>query len=119
VGDELVVNLSMRAVDALGGVSFVPSVALTDLLPGGFEPVQSRGSDGASTTVTGADLQFADVREDRVVVYADAGSSVQTYSYRIRATNVGEFTVPPAFAQAMYERRVQARSRAGRITVDK
>jgi uncharacterized protein YfaS (alpha-2-macroglobulin family) len=119
VGDELVVNLSLRAVDALGGVSFVPSVALTDLLPGGFEPVQSRGSDGAPTTVGGADLQFADVREDRVVVYADAGSSVQTYSYRIRATNVGEFTVPPAFAQAMYERRVQARSRAGRITVDK
>jgi uncharacterized protein YfaS (alpha-2-macroglobulin family) len=119
VGDELVVNLKLRAVDAMGGRAFAPSIAMTDLLPGGFEPVQSRGSDGGSTTVTGLEMEFADVREDRVVVYANAGSDVQTYSYRIRATNVGEFTVPPAFAQSMYERRVQARSKAGRITVVK
>jgi uncharacterized protein YfaS (alpha-2-macroglobulin family) len=30
---------------------------------------------------------------------------------------VGDFVVPPAFAQSMYERERQARSVSGRITV--
>jgi alpha-2-macroglobulin len=112
LGDELTVRLSLRAVQ--GGV---PSVALTDLLPGGFEVVQSRDADGNASTVTGNGLSYADVREDRVVLYADAGTGVQVFSYRLRATNSGEFTVPPAQAESMYDRQKQARAPAGRITV--
>ncbi|MEO8152591.1 MAG: alpha-2-macroglobulin [Rhizobacter sp.] len=112
LGDEVTVRLSLRAIG--GGVS---SVALTDLLPGGFEVVQSRDANGAASSVTGPALEYADVREDRVVLYSNAGSSVQTYSYRLRATNTGEFTVPPAYAESMYERDKQARSLAGRIAV--
>ena len=117
VGDELTVRLSLRGI-ALGKLpAFTSSVALTDLLPGGFEPVVSRDENGLANSVTGPGMDYADLREDRVVVYAAAGDSVQTYSYKVRATNVGEFTVPPAFAQSMYERERQARSLAGRITV--
>ena len=57
------------------------------------------------------------MREDRVVVYASASESVQTWTYRIRATNTGEFIVPPAWAQSMYERERQARSLAAKVTV--
>ncbi len=140
IGDEVTVRLSLRgmaAVGAGGGISggaggnlnpasgdaYVGSVALTDLLPGGFEVVQQRDANGVVSTVSAAGsvgpagLEFADVREDRVVVYASANDAVQTYSYRLRATNLGEFTVPPAWAQGMYERERQARSRAGRVVV--
>ena len=121
IGDEVTVKLSLRGMAMSGkgsGDAYVGNVALTDLLPGGFEPVQSRDANGAASTVTGAGLEFADVREDRVVLYASATDQVQTWSYRIRATNLGEFTVPPAWAQAMYERERQARSLAGKVTVN-
>ena len=119
IGDEITVRLSLRGMALPGGVasSQVGNVALTDLLPGGFEPVQSRTAEGAASTVAGPGLEFADVREDRVVVYASANDSVQTWTYRIRATNTGEFIVPPAWAQSMYERERQARSLAGKVVV--
>jgi len=121
IGDEVTVKLSLRGMAMNGkgsGEAYVGNVALTDLLPGGFEPVQSRDANGAASTVTGGGLEFADVREDRVVLYASATDQVQTWSYRIRATNLGEFTVPPAWAQSMYERERQARSPAGKVTVN-
>ena len=121
IGDEVTVKLSLRGMAMSGkssGDANVGNVALTDLLPGGFEPVQSRDPNGVASTVTGAGLEFADVREDRVVLYASASDQVQTWSYRIRATNLGEFIVPPAWAQSMYERERQARSLAGKVTVN-
>jgi uncharacterized protein YfaS (alpha-2-macroglobulin family) len=120
VGDEITVRLSLRAIaaaNAPAGSAQVSSVALTDLLPGGFEPVQSRDTEGVDNSVSGAAMEFADMREDRVVIYSSAGASVQVYNYRIRATNTGEFIVPPAYAESMYERDKQARSLAGRIAV--
>ena len=120
IGDELTVKLSLRGMamsDKGSGDAYVGNVALTDLLPGGFEPVPSFDANGTASTVTGAGLDFADVREDRVVLYAAATDQEQTWSYRIRATNLGEFTVPPAWAQSMYERERQARSLAGKVVV--
>ena len=37
--------------------------------------------------------------------------------YRIKATNTGTFTVPPAYGEGMYDRGFNARSAAGGITV--
>ena len=62
---------------------------------------------------------YADVREDRVVIYGSVGSDLQEFVYRIRATNAGSFVVPPAFGESMYERDVQARSLADKLTVEK
>jgi uncharacterized protein YfaS (alpha-2-macroglobulin family) len=118
IGDEVTVKLSLRGIAGQGSSAQVGNVALTDLLPGGFEPVQSRTAEGAASTVTGPSLEYADVREDRVVIYAGANDSVQTWSYRIRATNTGEFVVPPAWAQSMYERERQARSLPGKVIVN-
>lgn len=62
---------------------------------------------------------FADLREDRVVVYGRASDSIQEYSYRIKATNAGSYVVPPAFGMSMYEPQVRARGVAGRIGVER
>lgn len=64
-------------------------------------------------------LTFADPREDRVVFYGSLTSSVQEVIYRIKATNIGTYTIPPAYGEAMYDRNVVARSIAGRIEVVK
>jgi uncharacterized protein YfaS (alpha-2-macroglobulin family) len=135
VGDEVTVRLKFRAV----GRPSVANVALIDLMPGGFEPVLEAvsaappdGEPAAAPSAAGTasklpglaggrstwQIHYADVREDRVVFYGHVGSDFSELSYRIKATNAGRFVVPPAYAESMYERGVQARSAGGQtITV--
>ena len=58
-------------------------------------------------------LDYADIREDRVVIYGTATPDVREFVYRIRATNAGKFAIPPAYAESMYDRAIQARSPGG------
>jgi uncharacterized protein YfaS (alpha-2-macroglobulin family) len=126
VGDEVTVRLRLRAVDA----AFVPNVALVDLMPGGFEPVLDSGAapaaeDGVAPAkparnlagLAGArasdSIYYANAREDRVVFYGTASGDVSEITYRIKATNSGTFVVPPAYAESMYVRALQARSAGG------
>jgi uncharacterized protein YfaS (alpha-2-macroglobulin family) len=66
---------------------------------------------------TAATLTFADPREDRVVFYGTVTRDVQEVRYRIKASNVGSYEVPPAYGEAMYYRNVIARSIAARVEV--
>jgi uncharacterized protein YfaS (alpha-2-macroglobulin family) len=59
--------------------------------------------------------EYADVREDRVVVYGTASTDVQEFIYRIKATNAGKFVIPPALIESLYDRGVQARAPGGGI----
>lgn len=154
LGEEIQVHLKIRATRGNG----FGNVAIVDLLPGGFEPVQElagaapkpvyadaggegdgtdasadegeyEGDDEAETAPISAwrpsigldssnfALDYADVRDDRIVIYGNAGTSVSQFVYRIKATNAGRFVVPPAYAESMYERTVQGRSRGGVMTV--
>ena len=140
IGQEIDVHLKIRATDDRG----LDNVAIVDLLPGGFEPViqpppavTDQQQDGSEQNDAGGDsevkasewrspigvgksswaLQYADVREDRVVLYGSATPSVGEFVYRIKATNAGKFIVPPAYGEALYDRRVQART-AGGVTLE-
>jgi uncharacterized repeat protein (TIGR01451 family) len=131
VGEEIDVHVKIRATGNQG----VGNVAIVDLLPGGFEPViapppepASDGSD-ASTADDAAqpvawrspiglasstwEPEYADIREDRVVIYGTASPDVREFVYRIKATNAGKFIVPPAYGESMYDHTVQARSPGG------
>ena len=57
------------------------------------------------------------MREDRVIFYGDVGTTLQEVTYKASATNIGEFVVPAAYGEAMYDRRVFARSAAGSFKV--
>ena len=139
MGQEIDVHLKFRGLKD----EFIPSIALVDLLPGGFElvvPTQRlepafteasmsdsedsyAGNDGYQgwqcqiCVSSKAQLDYADLREDRVVFYVSANKDVQEIVYRIKATNVGTYNVPPAYGEAMYDRSVVARSVAGKLSV--
>ncbi len=139
MGQQVDVRLRFRG---LGPTTF-RSVALVDLLPGGFElvvpaqeastPFLQAGSEaqgyGSQPAYAGwqcqicvgdaSTLQYADLREDRVVFYVDAGPDASQIIYRIKATNVGRYVVPPAFGEAMYDRGVAGHSAAGTVTVSR
>lgn len=116
VGDELTVRVRVRATER----SEVQQVALVDVLPGGMEPVLTAPSDDDAPDMpiwrrrlggrSSWSIDYADIREDRVIFYGTVGSSMTEVTYKVRATNVGDFVVPAAYGEAMYERRVFGRS---------
>jgi hypothetical protein len=122
MGDQVDVHLKFRAVQEHATIA---AVALVDLLPGGFELVIPSGNTGsgpcsfcaATPSATTPALNYADPREDRVVFYGTLTSDVQEVVYRIKATNIGTYTIPPAYGEAMYDRSLVARSIAGKIEV--
>ena len=166
LGQEVTVRLRVRAL----GSKAWGDVAITDLLPGGFEAVlqppppapvtrasagddhsdegdssqgdseagdgdsgdgdgngESSAGDGGGDAAPGAGSRMPplalpgstfvarhlEVREDRVVLYGQAGTAVTEIRYRIRANNVGRFALPPIVAESMYDRRVFARGPGG------
>ena len=128
MGEQVNVRLKFRGLKK----DFVDSVALVDLLPGGFELVVPQSSMQADEMgeytgwvcqicVGGTPdaLQYADMREDRVVFYVNASRELAEIVYRIKATNVGTYVVPPAYGEAMYDTSIVARSTAGRIAVSR
>jgi len=137
LGQEIDVHLKIRATE----VDSIGNVAIVDLMPGGFEAVQqpppAPSDDASGDNANNApaqqpvwrspvglpgsswNLSYADVRDDRVVIYGTATRSVSEFIYRIRATNAGTFVVPPAYGESMYDRTVQARSLGTKIEVTK
>ena len=109
LGEPLTVRLHVRSLEREN----VTNVAITDLLPGGFEIVDSSLTPGVGR----AGCDYVEVREDRAVFFGSVGSSTRTISYQIKPCNRGEFVVPPPFAESMYERGVNARGMAGKIIV--
>jgi len=90
------------------------NVAIIDLLPGGFEVVDSSLRPGVSS-IHGID--YVDVREDRAVFFGTAPRAALQIDYDIKSCNRGEFFVPPVFAQSMYDRGVKGRGVGGKILV--
>ncbi|MCP3869719.1 MAG: alpha-2-macroglobulin family protein [Gammaproteobacteria bacterium] len=103
-GDELTVRLSIRALEGERD-----NVAVIDLLPGGFEVM------GESVTGKSGQWQadYTDIREDRVVFYGSFGTRTTQLTYGVKPTARGEFVIPPAYAEAMYDRSARARTIAG------
>ena len=138
LGEEMFVRVRVRSLNQKN----VANVALVDVLPGGLEPVLEAASDGQANVDANANananantaadaplwqrrlggrgswsVTYADVREDRVVFYGDISSDLLEVTYKVRATNIGEFVVPAAYGEAMYDRRIFARSAGAKFKV--
>jgi uncharacterized protein YfaS (alpha-2-macroglobulin family) len=107
LGEELTVRLRARTLNDAQAYN----VALVDLLPGGFEVVLQ------SVNRRHSAVEYVDVREDRVLVFGNYGPEVSTYEYRIKAINRGQYTVPPIYAESMYDMNLRSRGTGQTITV--
>jgi uncharacterized protein YfaS (alpha-2-macroglobulin family) len=147
VGETIDVTIRIRAL----GEKAIGSVAIVDLLPGGFEieapknaaRTQNGDEEGGANNddeegdegdydeseegeegdyeeesggftaafagkVDNFYVEYADAREDRVLIYGEVNRNTATFSYRIKSTNVGTYETAPIFAEAMYDREIQA-----------
>ncbi len=104
IGDIITVRVFARA----RATDFIPDVAITDLMPAGFVPV-----DGS---INGP-ARFVQVRDDRVVIFADLARDAATFEYNVQITASGEFAIPPIYGESMYNPAINATGAAGRFTV--
>jgi alpha-2-macroglobulin len=110
LGEAVRVRLHIRSLQRKP----IANVAIVDLLPGGFEIVDSSVHRGLCA-ISGVD--YVDIREDRAVFFATAPVHALEIDYKIKSCNRGDFIVPPVFAESMYERNIKGRGVGGRITV--
>lgn len=108
VGDELTVRLRVRSLSGT-----LTNVAVTDLLPGGFEIL----ADSVRNQYAGWSLDYRDIREDRLVVYGSFSERLTELRYRVKLTSPGAFVVPAAYAASMYHRDIHGRTAASRFVV--
>ncbi len=113
LGEKLTVVLRARALDDEN----VPNVVLVDMLPGGFEVEMKadRFSSGRDGTWGFADAsssykpEYADVREDRVLLFGEIPrSKTVEFRYTLTPTNTGQFVVPPVYGESMYDASITA-----------
>lgn len=106
-------------------------LAVTDRLPAGFEPVQPDLATVASAPglderhpfasvleYGGSEASHVELRDDRVNLYFDRiwGDTVAA-TYLARASTPGEFVLPPAAAELMYQGGSTGYSESGRVVI--
>jgi uncharacterized protein YfaS (alpha-2-macroglobulin family) len=111
LGEELTVVLRVRSAND----RYLSNVAIEDLLPGGFEIVEETVHTGACGNPGGID--YEDVREDRLLAFGSVSGTETEIKYRIKATNLGTYTIPAVQAESMYHRKIRARGVSGTLTV--
>jgi alpha-2-macroglobulin len=110
LGEQLHVRVHVRSLQHQA----LTNVAIVDLLPGGFEVVDSSIHSGTYST---PGVDYVDVREDRAIFFVTAPTNALEIDYQIKSSNRGNFIVPPVFAQSMYEPNFKGRGIGGKITV--
>lgn len=110
LGEELDVVITLHSHEN----KWIDNIALVDLLPGGFDLVLDKAGEGSTL-----ETEFIDKREDRVVAYVSVQPKEKSFRYRIRPTNKGEYTIPPPYAESMYDLRIQARGLAKRFMLNR
>lgn len=100
-GDDVLVKVSFRSLKGN-----LPNIALVDILCAGLEADIDSIRTNKYNKNWSAD--YVDIREDRVVIYGTVSDKVNTFTYKAKASSTGTFTVPPIFAESMYNKEIRA-----------
>lgn len=111
LGEELNVVVRVRSTKD----QFLNNVAIEDLLPGGFEIVEESVHTGACSGW--GQMEYTDVREDRLLAFGSVTGDDTLIRYRIKATNRGTYAIPPPQAEAMYHLKIRGRGVPGTLVV--
>jgi uncharacterized protein YfaS (alpha-2-macroglobulin family) len=97
----------------------VDNIAITDLLPAGFEIENPRTKEipGMDWIKDGSTPSSIDVRDDRINLFVDLNNARQVYYYAVRAVSPGVYRLGPVSADAMYNGEYHSYNGAGVVTV--
>ncbi len=113
--DLLVVRISINC-----NVDILENVAITDMLPAGFEIENPRLTETTNYSFikNASSPEYLDIRDDRMNLYTSfKGRKQQVFYYLVRAITQGEFMHAPVVAEAMYDANYYSASGAGKVRV--
>ncbi|WP_407427172.1 alpha-2-macroglobulin [Treponema sp.] len=111
-GDDILVKISYRSQKGR-----VYNVAVVDMLCAGLEAdIESIRTNKYNKNPS---ADYVDIREDRVVIYTTVTDKVTTFTYKAKAASSGKFTVPPLFAESMYNKDIRALKPQEAVTIEK
>lgn len=94
----------------------INDVALTQIVPSGWEIVDTSYSGFASSN--GNEADYVDTRDDRTHFYFDlAAKKSKTFTVKLNASFLGEYYLPGAQVEAMYDNTYYARNKGQWIKV--
>ncbi len=98
--DLVVVRISL---ESLSGIK-IENVAISDILPAGFEIENPRISSvaGMNWIKNKSYPDYMDIRDDRITYFTSVGSKIKYFYYMVRAVTPGTFQMGPVGADAMY-----------------
>ncbi|HNP31701.1 MAG TPA: MG2 domain-containing protein [Flavobacterium sp.] len=97
---------------------WMENIALTQILPSGFEIVNTRYTDFGDTTSNVAD--YIDIRDDRANYYFSMkASETRTFKILLNASYLGKYYLPGLQCEAMYDNDFLARTKGQWVEVVK
>lgn len=115
-GDLVVCEISLSS-----GIRAVNNLAISDLVPAGFEIENPRLSESTSLNWIKKTLypEYMDVRDDRIVLFTGIGAGdTRKFYYMLRVVNAGKFRLAPIGAEAMYSPEFRSYNGAQTLMVE-
>jgi alpha-2-macroglobulin len=114
--DLIVVRITLTS-----SVNDLDNIAITDLLPAGFELENPRITEATNYAFikNPASADYMDIRDDRINLYTAirGGRRQMQFYYAVRAVTQGVFQYAPVVAEAMYNADYRSASGGGRLRV--
>jgi uncharacterized protein YfaS (alpha-2-macroglobulin family) len=101
--------------------TYVENVAITDILPAGFEIENDRlrATNSMTWISEQSTPQHEDIRDDRILLYTDATAKEKYFYYTVRAVSTGVFKMGPVMADAMYREEYHSYNGGGWVRISK
>ena len=114
--DLIVIKLSLNTLNGAN----IENVAITDMLPAGFEIENPRITDGPQTNWirNKSYPDYTDMRDDRISFFVNASGTKRNYYYMVRAVTKGTFQLGPVAADAMYDGEYHSYHGGGVVVVE-
>ncbi len=109
-------------ISNISGATDYSDLALTHIIPSGWEIFNERMLDGEESNESEAYANYAyrDIRDDRVLTYFNLSrGQYKRFKVRMQASYVGRFVLPAILCEGMYDTQAQSRTRSRWIEVSK
>ena len=114
--DLVVVRITAKSLS--GGL--IENVAITDMLPAGFEIENPRINESINLDWAKKRNypEYQDIRDDRINMFCDLQQRERNFYYMVRAVTRGEFILGPVGAATMYSENYKSYNGAGKVIVE-
>ncbi len=113
--DLVVVRITIEGLYS----NIISNVAITDMLPAGFEIENTRLAEMPEIKwiKDEATADYMDIRDDRINLFTEVTGAKKSFYYMVRAVSPGTYTLGPVQADAMYNGEYHSYNGAGSVKV--